>query len=91
MTHEDLDRIERTMVPLAVGEHLSARAKSIASQFNVQVDAARARIAAAREAAARAGSISSAELNELRAYAVMYAEERERLVRQWGISPARST
>jgi hypothetical protein len=90
MTDEDLDCIERALVPLAVGEHLSARVKSIASQFNAQVDAARARVAAAREAAARAGSISSEERNELRAYAVMYSEERERLVRQWGISPART-
>lgn len=90
MTEDELDRIEKALVRLVVAEPVTARVRTIADHFNAQVDAARARVEAAREARARAGSISSEERNELQAYAVMYAEERERLVRQWGISQARA-
>jgi hypothetical protein len=86
MTDEDLDRIADALLPLAVAGHVSARARSVAARFNEQLEEARARVRAAREARARDGSISAELQNELRGYAIMLAEERSRIALQWGLS-----
>ena len=87
MTCEDLDRIDEALLEVVVTPRDSARARGVVVRFNAQVDEARARVTSARAAHSLTGSISGELQTELRGYAVMFVEERERIVRQWGIAP----
>lgn len=86
MTIEDLDRIDRDLKVLVVRPADTARARNIALTFNAEVQQARARLACVRTTHAESRVISPELAVELEAYAVMYAVERERIVRQWGLA-----
>jgi hypothetical protein len=86
MTLEELDTIERALTVLPVRDGDCAAAKSVAREFNALVQQERARLAAARAMIEQARALSPESEIELKAYAVMVASERERIVRQWGMS-----
>lgn len=85
MTSEDLDGLDAALKPLVVSA-APALAREAVRVLNAELEAARAQVAAAREVHSRTGAISVEIETLLRAYAVMYAQERERLVRHWGIA-----
>jgi hypothetical protein len=84
MTSEELDRLDGALKPLAVSS-APAQARDAVRALNGELERARAQVAAAREVHGRTGAISAEVETLLRAYAVMYAQERERIVRHWGI------
>jgi hypothetical protein len=87
MTSEELDRLDGALKPLVVSA-VPAQAREAVRALNVELERARAHVAAAREVHRRTGTISLEVQTQLRAYAVMYAQERERVVRHWGIARA---
>jgi hypothetical protein len=89
MTTEELDRIDRALLLLILRDCHTARARDVALQYNARIHEARSRLASARDLLLRSHPISSETEIELSAYAVMYAGERERIVRQWGLSLTR--
>jgi hypothetical protein len=73
---------------LVVDEGDSKRAKSEVTRFNAELQQGRARLASVRSA--MQGSSVPPELEiELRAYALMFAKERERIADLWGMPLSR--
>jgi hypothetical protein len=88
MTLEELEAIDRALSQLAVDEGDPARAKNEVKRFNAELQKGRARLASVR--AAMQGSSVPPELEvELRAYALMFARERERIAELWGMPLSR--
>jgi hypothetical protein len=88
MTLEELEAIDRALSMLVVVEGDSKRAKSEVMRFNTELQKGRARLASVRSA--MQGSTVPAELEvELRAYALMFARERERIAELWGMPLSR--
>jgi hypothetical protein len=90
VTNEDLDGIDRALSPLVLGVGNTAQAIDVATRFNASVEQARSSLAAARAAHEQGRSVDSDVEVRLKAYALMFAGERERIVRDWAISLARS-
>jgi hypothetical protein len=84
MTSAELDHLHGALKPLVVSS-APAQARDAVRALNLELERARAQVAAAREVHGRTGAVSVEVETQLRAYAVMYAEERERVVRHWGI------
>jgi hypothetical protein len=85
MTTEELESLDGALKPLVVAA-APAQARDAVRALNVELERARAQVAAAREVHSRTGAIPVEVETQLRAYAVMYAQERERVVRHWGIA-----
>ena len=85
MTTQDLDRIDRELSALDAQGASCAEAKRAALRFNAQLEQERARLKGARATQGRARPIPMKLEIELRAAAVMYGVERERVVRRWNI------
>ncbi len=86
MTTQDLDCIDRALSVLVIGDGYCAGAKSAAQRFNSQIQQERSRLKCARATHEQARRVSPDVEIELRASAVMYVVERERIVRLWSIS-----
>ncbi len=81
MTPDELDRIDSAFRALAVREGDSAHARLAVRRFNAEIERQRAAIAAAR-----AGKELTPQSEvELRAAAVLYTDERDRIVRRFGL------
>jgi hypothetical protein len=84
MTAEELEVMDRAFRLLAVRENDSAAARLAVRRFNAEVEQQRAMLATARS-----GKLLTPEGEvELRAAAVLYAEERDRIVRRFGLHAA---
>jgi AMMECR1 domain-containing protein len=80
MSLEELDRIEQELKILNAAEARADACDAI-QRYNKEIERHRATIAAARQA----GVVRPDVEVELRAAAVLYADERERLVRRFGL------
>jgi len=78
MTPEELDRIDHELRSLSVADARPDVCETI-QRYNAEIERHRAIIAAARQA----GVVQPELAVELRAAAVLYAVERERLVRRF--------
>ena len=85
MTTEDLDCIDHALGEIPILHGFCAGAKGAALRFNSQVQLERARCEDARATHDQAGAVSPDIEIELRAAAVMYSAERERIASRWGI------
>jgi hypothetical protein len=85
MTTGDLDCIDRALSVLVIHDGYSTGAKSAALRFNSQIQEERSRFECARATHEHARAVSLVVEIELRASAVMYEVERERIVRLWNI------
>ncbi|HET9597435.1 MAG TPA: hypothetical protein VFP65_17735 [Anaeromyxobacteraceae bacterium] len=80
MSPEELDRIEHELKILSAAEARPDACEAI-QRYNAEIERHRAAIAAAR----REGAVKPEVEVELRAAAILYAVERERLVRRFGL------
>jgi hypothetical protein len=80
MSPEELDRIDQALRSLNGGTETPSEAWDAIQRFNAEIERQRAAVAAARLAA---GAVRPEVEVELRAAAVLYADERERLVRRF--------
>jgi hypothetical protein len=80
MSLEELDRIEHELKILSMADARADACDAI-QRYNTEIERHRATIAAARQA----GMVRPEIEVELRAAAVLYAVERERLVRRFGL------
>jgi hypothetical protein len=80
MSPEELDRIDGALRILNGGSETPSEAWDAIRSFNAEIGRQRAAVAAARTAA---GAVKPEVEVELRAAAVLYADERERLVRRF--------
>jgi hypothetical protein len=85
VTTEDLDCIDRALSLLLIHDGYSAEAKSAALRFNSRIQQERSRFEGARAMHEQGRAVSPDVEIELRASAVMYTVERERIVRLWKI------
>ena len=79
MSPEDLDRIDQALRTLTGGAETPAEAWDAIQRYNVEIERHRATVAAVRTA----GVVRPEVEVELRAAAVLYADERDRLVRRF--------
>jgi hypothetical protein len=81
MTAEELDRFDKAFRALACRETDSAPARMEVQRYNAEVERQRALLASAR-----AGEQLTPQSEvELRAAAILYANERDRIVRRFGL------
>jgi len=81
MTAEELDRLEKAFRALAFRETDPAVARLEVQRYNAEVERQRALLASARNGEA----LTPQSEVELRAAAVLYANERDRIVRRFGL------
>jgi hypothetical protein len=85
MTKEELDSIDAALRAIVLDAGGEARAQDVARRFNEKIQAERSALAAVR-ALADGGTEPSVEaVLKLRAAAVMWAEERTRIIRRFGL------
>jgi hypothetical protein len=83
MTREELDRIEFELRPIAIDERCQADVRRAVSRFNADVASARSQLHAMR-ALTTAGDLPLEEAKmQLRAAAVLWANERTRIVERY--------
>jgi hypothetical protein len=80
MSPEELDRIDQALRSLTGSAETPAEAWDAIQRYNAEIGRQRAAVAAARSAA---GGVRPETEVELRAAAVLYADERDRLVRRF--------
>jgi hypothetical protein len=85
MTTEDLDCIDRALSMLVVHPTCSLEAKSAVLRFNARIQPERSRLGSARAMQQEGCAVDPSIEIELKASAVMFAEERNRVVRLWRI------
>ena len=89
MSSAELDRIEGMLTPLTVSDGCSDDAKDAVRRFNAKIEQERSRLGAARATLGESGSLPSDIAVALRAAAVMFTVERERIVRRYRFVPLR--
>ncbi len=87
MTNVELDRIETALRPLAVSEACSSEVKDAVRRFNVHLEQERSALDSARATCREFGSVSLELDVTLKAMAVMFTVERERIVRRFRFVP----
>jgi hypothetical protein len=85
MTSEELDSIDHALSALAIHDGFCAGAKAAALRFNARVQQERSRCEGARATHEQARAVPADLEIELRAAAIMYVVERERIAARWRI------
>jgi hypothetical protein len=80
MTREELDRIDFELRPIAIGERCEADARRAVSRFNADVASARSQLEAMRALTVAGDRPQEDAKMQLRAAAVLWANERARIV-----------
>ena len=89
MSNDELDRIDVTLRLLSVPEICSPHAKAAIGRFNARIEQERSRVHVARASLGDSGSLPLDLEVVLRAAAVMFTVERERIARRFRFVPLR--
>jgi hypothetical protein len=87
MSIMELDGIGHALKPLVVSDACSSYVKDAVRRFNARLGQERARLEGARATREQSGSVPLEVEVALKAYAVMFAVERERMMRRFRFVP----